>query len=77
MVTAVNFDGEPVATSEMVPVVASIHSNVSGITNVPTISAIRNFQLNPTVSSLKNESRYITQESQNILGMVYIVFLSL
>ncbi len=68
VVTAVNFDGDVVATSEMVPVVASIHSNVSGITNVPTITAVRDFQLNPTVSSLKNESRYIHTGTSKYIG---------
>ena len=68
VVTAVNFDGDVVATSEMVPVVASIHSNVSGITNVPTITAVRDFQLNPTVSSLKNELRCIHTGISKYIG---------
>ena len=68
VVTAISFDGNVVATSKMVPVIASIHSNVSGITNVPTISAVRDFQLNPTVSSLKNESRYIHTGTSKYLG---------
>lgn len=68
VVTAVSFDGDVVATSEMVPVISSVHSNVSGITNVPTITAVRDFQLNPTVSSLKNESRYIHTGTSKYIG---------